>query len=125
VQAGIIQIKNNAAHKTAVALTPEFCTWGAQRDRGKAGDKLDEAFLNEIYAEMRSSGMKAGLFSIDDKWEGAYGNLEHSSTRLPHFEEFLTRLRADGLKIGIWAAEKKLIGTSVLQCQPEHDPQRH
>ncbi len=48
--------------------------------------------------------MKAGLFSIDDKWESAYGSLEHSATRFPHFEEFLAKLRADGLKIGLWAA---------------------
>jgi hypothetical protein len=102
--AGTIHAKQNSPHKTAVALTPEICTWGAQVERGKAGRNLDEAFLRDFYARLKASGMKAGLFSIDDKWEGAYGSLEHSTTRLPHFEEFLAELRADGMKIGIWAA---------------------
>ncbi len=78
LHAGIVRRKGNSPHKTAVALTPQFCTWGAQRARDKVNDKLDEAFLTGIYSEMKASGMKAGLFSIDDKWEGAYGNLEHS-----------------------------------------------
>ena len=65
---------------------------------------MDEAFLTELYIDLKASGMKPGLFSIDDKWEGAYGNLEHSATRLPHFEQFLEQLRADGYKIGLWAA---------------------
>ena len=54
--------------------------------------------------ELKASGMKAGMFSIDDKWEGTYGKLEHSAERFPRFEEFLAELRADGMKVGIWAA---------------------
>ncbi len=104
LQAGVIQVHQNSPAKAQVALTPEFCTWGSQVDENKAQDHLDEAFLNETYLALKRSGMKAGLFSIDDKWEGAYGNLEHSSTRLPHFEEFLNQLRKDGYKIGLWAA---------------------
>jgi hypothetical protein len=104
VQAGIIHRHQNSERKTATALTPEFCTWGSQVDRNKTGDHLDEAFLTGIYNELRASGLKPGLFSIDDKWEGAYGNLEHSATRLPHFEHFLDQLRADGYRIGLWAA---------------------
>ena len=104
VQAGIIHRHQNSERKTATALTPEFCTWGAEVDRRKGGDHLDEAFLTGIYNELKASGMKPGLFSIDDKWEGAYGNLEHSATRLPHFEQFLDQLRANGYRIGLWAA---------------------
>ena len=104
VQAGIIRRHQNSARKTITALTPEFCTWGPQVSRSKTGDRLDEAFLTELYTDLKASGMKPGLFSIDDKWEGAYGNLEHSATRLPHFEQFLEQLRADGYKIGLWAA---------------------
>ena len=104
VQAGIIHRHRSSAQKTAITLTPEFCTWGSQLDRNKAGDHLDDAFLNGIYADLKASGMKAGTFSIDDKWEEAYGNLEHSTTRLPHFEQFLDQLRADGYRIGLWAA---------------------
>ena len=104
VAAGIIHRHQDSARKTAVALTPEFCTWGPQVARNKAGDHLDEAFLTKIYSDLKDSGMRPGLFSIDDKWEEAYGNLVHSTSRLPHFERFLDQLRADGYKIGLWAA---------------------
>ena len=104
LQAGIIHIHQNSPRKTAIALTPEFCTWGSQVDENKFQDHLDEAFLNQTYQALKASGLKAGLFSIDDKWEGAYGNLEHSATRLPHFEQFLDQLRADGYRVGMWAA---------------------
>ena len=113
IRAGVIHGKNNSTRKTAVALTPQFCTWGAQVARGKGGDRLDEAFLNEIYDGLKTSGMRAGMFSIDDKWEGRYGRLEHSSERLPHFVEFLNRVRADGRRVGLWAA--------FMRCEDPRD----
>lgn len=113
VRAGVIKVKDNSEQKTAIALMPEFCTWGAQLARGKTGDALDLAFLEDVYSGLKSSGMKAGLFSIDDKWEGSYGTLEHSETRLPRFDEFLARVRADGYRIGMWAA--------IMRCE---DPAR-
>jgi hypothetical protein len=113
VRAGIVHKKQNSARKNAAALTPQFCTWGAQVSRGKAGDHLDQAFLENIYEELRNSGMKAGMFSIDDKWEGTYGKLEHSVERFPHFEEFLDRVRKDGNRIGIWAA--------LMRCEKPAD----
>lgn len=113
LDAGIIHKRRDSERKTAVALTPQFCTWGSQVDRNKAADHLDEAFLTEIYGELKASGMRAGLFSIDDKWEEAYGNLVHSQTRLPHFEQFLDRLRADGYRIGIWSA--------LMRCERPSD----
>jgi hypothetical protein len=104
LRAGIIRRKENSANKTAVALTPEYCTWGAQRERNAAGPLFDETALEGIYNDFKASGLEAGLFSIDDKWEGTYGKLEHSAEKFPHFEEFLDRVRADGHRIGIWAA---------------------
>jgi hypothetical protein len=104
VQAGLVRVRTMSPHKTEVALTPQFCTWGSQLDEDKAQDHLDQAYLEQTYEALKRSGMKAGLFSIDDKWEGAYGNLEHSATRLPRFESFLQQLRNDGFKVGIWAA---------------------
>ena len=104
LQAGTIHRHQNSTRKTATALMPQFCTWGAQIDRNKAGEHLDQSFLTEIYSELKASGMKAGLFSIDDKWEESYGSLVHSKSRLPQFEEFLQQLRADGYRIGLWAA---------------------
>ena len=114
LHAGAIQRKHNTVDKTETALKPQFCTWGAQRTRGKANEKLDEAFLTGIYKELKASGMKAGLFSIDDKWEGAYGNLVHSAKRFPHFIEFLDQLRNDHMKIGMWAAIMRCEDPSAL-----------
>jgi hypothetical protein len=57
--------------------------------------------------------MKAGMFVIDDKWEGKYGSLEHSAERFPHFEEFREQVRADGLHFGLWAA--------FMRCQDPAD----
>jgi len=113
LKAGIIHIHQDSPHKTQVALTPEFCTWGSQVDENKEQDHLDEAFLEETYRALKASGMKAGLFSIDDKWEGAYGNLEHSKTRLPNFEQFLEKLRGDGYRVGMWAA--------LMRCERPSD----
>lgn len=113
IRAGIIHGKTNSEKKTAVALTPQFCTWGAQVDRGKEGDRLDEPFLREIYKELKDSGMRAGMFSIDDKWEELYGRLEHSAERLPHFIDFLNELRAEGRRIGLWAA--------FMRCEDPRD----
>ena len=111
--AGIVRKKVNSAKKTAAALSPQFCTWGAQVARNKTGDHLDQAFLEGIYAELRASGMRTGMFSIDDKWEGKYGNLEHAKDRLPDFEKFLDRVRADGNRIGLWAA--------LMRCETPED----
>ncbi len=113
MNAGIIHRKVNSEKKTSAALTPQFCTWGAQVDRGKTGDRLDETFLREIYKELRESGMRAGMFSIDDKWQHRYGTLQHSARRFPHFIEFLDQVRADGLRIGLWAA--------FMRCEDPQD----
>jgi hypothetical protein len=79
----------------------------------KEGPKLDEATLRSFYKDLKASGMKAGMFVIDDKWEGKYGNLEHSAERFPHFEEFREQVRADGLRFGLWAA--------FMRCQDPAD----
>src|ERR1039458_7892574 len=104
LHAGVIRKSQPSAKKIATALAPQFCTWGSQVDRQKDDRRLDEAYLTGIYEELKASGMKVGMLSIDAKWEGSYGNLEHSTERLPHFEQFLDRVRAEGYKIGVWAA---------------------
>lgn len=120
VRAGIVKVKHSSAHKAAVTLTPEYCTWGAQLARGKTGDGLDQVFLDQLYAEFKSSGMKAGLFSVDDKWEASYGALEHSAQRLPHFEQFLARVRAEGHRIGIWAAIMRCENPAAMGLTLDH-----
>jgi hypothetical protein len=101
---GLIMIKQNSAAKNKVMAMPEFNTWGAQLAKNKYSSLLDQKALDEIYNEFRKSGMKATAFVIDDKWEENYGELQHSTKRLPRFDEFIRRLRNDGFKIGMWAA---------------------
>lgn len=120
VSAGIIKRKRNSIAKNAVVLAPEFCTWGTQVDRGQAKDHLTERFLEDLYEQVKSSGMKEGIFSIDDKWEGKYGNLEHSHERLPHFVEFLDRIRAEGRHVGLWAAFMRCEDPADLGLETRH-----
>ena len=104
LRAGVIHRSQPSAKKITAALTPQFCAWGAQVDRNTASEHQSEAFVTGIYEELKASGMKAGMLSIDDKWEGSYGNLEHSVDRLPHFEQFLNKVHAEGYLVGLWAA---------------------
>ncbi|HMD83257.1 MAG TPA: hypothetical protein VKO18_00995 [Terriglobia bacterium] len=104
LQAGVIEKKVNSTHKNSVLLSPQFNTWGAEVDSGKEWANYDEPLLTSIYEGLRASGMKAGTFVIDAKWEGKYGLLEHSATRFPHFQEILARIRSDGYRFGMWAA---------------------
>jgi len=113
VGAGIIKKKNNSERKNAVVLSTQFNCWGAEVAIEKAGANLDEATVSSFYSDLKASGMKAGMFVIDDKWEGKYGNLEHSGERFPHFEEFREQVRADGLHFGLWAA--------FMRCQDPAD----
>lgn len=113
VQAGAIKKKMNSERKNSVVLSPQFNCWGAEVAAEKEGAKLDESALNAFYRDLKASGMKAGMFVIDDKWEGKYGNLRHSAERFPHFEEFRERVRADGLHFGLWAA--------FMRCQDPAD----
>lgn len=106
---GIIERKRNSAAKNATALAPQFCTWGVQISRGKGTKNLDQDFLETVYGEMKTNGMQAQTFSIDDKWEGVYGNLTHDEKRFPTFVKFLDRVRGEGHKVGIW--------TAFMRCQ--------
>ena len=90
--------------KEKVLQSPMFCTWGEQKAIGIYEHGTTDEILNSIYYECKKSGMKSGLFVIDDKWEGEYGSLEHSETKLPHFEEFVKRVHGDSLYVGMWAA---------------------
>jgi hypothetical protein len=73
-----------------------------------------------MYDELKASGMQAGMFSIDDKWEGTYGSLEHDAQRFPHFEQFLDRVRADGHRLGFWAAFMRCEDPAALGLTPAH-----
>jgi hypothetical protein len=101
---GLISKKRNSMAKNDVLAAPVFNTWGAQLSINKYSPLLDQEALDKIYKGLGESGMRAKAFVVDDKWEENYGTLEHSSSRLPKFEEFLGRLRKDGFKIGLWSA---------------------
>jgi hypothetical protein len=103
LNAGIIRKKNNSAKKNARILAPQWCTWGEQVAFHKEND-MDENLLETAYQELKASGLQIGMLSIDLGWEGKFGSLEHSAVRFPHFEQFLDRVRADGHRIGMWAA---------------------
>lgn len=118
LDASVIHRKQNSAAKNAVVLAPQYCTWGAQVDRGK--HQLTDSFLEELYGQMKAAGMKAKTFSIDDKWEEHYGKLEHSHERLPQFEQFLDRVRAEGHHIGMWAAFLRCENPADLGLEAKH-----
>ena len=103
LNAGIIRKKENSARKNATILAPQWCTWGEQVAFHKE-NAMDENLLERSYQELKASGLQIGMLSIDLSWEGKFGSLEHSAERFPHFEQFIERVRADGHRIGMWAA---------------------
>jgi hypothetical protein len=104
VEAGVIHKKVSSSAKVKAMLAPQFNSWGAEVALGKASASFDSAAFHEIWGGLQASGMKPAMFVFDDKWEGAYGHLEHSRERFPDFEQILGELRQHGLKIGLWAA---------------------
>ena len=120
VRAGIIKIKRNSKAKNALVTASAYDTWGAQIGAEKLSAKLDQPFCEQIYQDMKASGMKFETFVIDDKWEGTYGSLTHSKDRFPQFEEFLDRVRSDGYKVGMWAAFLRCEKPEALGLGLEH-----
>jgi hypothetical protein len=120
VQAGVIRKKANSAKKNAAALSPQFNTWGAQVAIEKHGPRLDQVSLESFYSGMKVAGMKAGMFVVDDKWEGVYGNLRHDDKRLPHWEQFIKKVRTDGHHFGVWAAFMRCEDPSDLGLDVSH-----
>lgn len=108
----MIEKKVNSDTKNAVLASSAFDTWGAELAVDKIQGRFDEALLTSAYSDLKHSGMKAGTFIIDQKWEGRYGLLQHSVERFPHFEEFLGTLRQDGFRLGMWAA--------FIRCEDPH-----
>lgn len=125
LDAGIVRKKVNSARKNATLLSPQWCTWGEQmalKKEGTAleeGSQLDQASLEKCYADFKASGLRASLFSIDDGWEGTYGSLEHAENRFPQFEQFLARVRTDGLRLGMWAAFMRCEDPASLGLTPQ------
>jgi hypothetical protein len=81
--------------------------------------------VKDIYNQLRSSGMQAKTFVIDDKWEGEYGELKHDEIRFPSFEKLLNDIRADGFYIGLWAAFLRCQNPASLGLNESHLLQTH
>ncbi len=126
---GIVTPKKRSDRQNEVLSTAQFNTWGAQCAAGTAVEHFSQEALETIYGEMRASGMQPGTFVVDDKWEGEYGVLTHDEERFPHFEQFLDRVREDGLNVGLWAAFLRCdnpathgLDTSHMLCGPDGTP---
>ncbi len=96
--------RRHSDRKSALLGASQFNTWGAQMAEGAHAVFLSQEALEQIYDDMRASGMRPGILVIDDKWEGEYGLLQHDEQRFPRFHEFLDRVRGDGTALGMWAA---------------------
>jgi hypothetical protein len=118
VEAGIVEVPPKSSRKEAAMAAPQFNTWAEQVATDTAGRNLTERALTGTYDRMRALGMRPGMFVIDDQWEGTYGNLQHSAERLPGFEQFLARVRADGLRVGLWAAFMRCENPAELGLTP-------
>ena len=106
VRQKMLEFKNlNPSPRTKqVLLSPQYNTWGVECALGLRPDEFNGEILQDTTRKFQNSGLKAGTFVIDDKWEGQYGQLRHDPGRFPHFEEQLEKLREAGLFIGLWAA---------------------
>lgn len=117
---GTVRPRERSARQLETLGKAQFNTWGAQCAAGTALDRFDQGALESIYDDVRASGMRPGVFVIDDKWEGEYGLLEHDEERFPHFERFLDRVRADGVEVGLWAAFLRCDDPASHGLSPEH-----
>ena len=117
---GIVHSRQRSQAQLDTLARPQFNTWGAQCAAGTAVENFSQEALESIYDDVRSSGLRPGIFVIDDKWEGEYGLLEHDCRRFPRFEEFLDRVRNDGLQVGLWAAFLRCDDPATHGLQPEH-----
>ena len=118
--AGIVVPPVRSGRQLDTLSRPQFNTWGAQCAAGTAVERFDQDALESIYDDVRASGLRPGVFVIDDKWEGEYGLLEHDEERFPRFEQFLDRVRNDGLKVGLWAAFLRCDDPATHGLRPEH-----
>ena len=120
LKSGIIEKKFNSAQKNAVALAPSFCSYGEQVARERVDALEDQATLDAAYEELGKSGMQTKLFIIDAKWEEGWGSLRHSEKRLPHFDQLLARIRADGKYLGLWSAFMRCEFPADMGLTTEH-----
>ena len=114
------KISQETRRKREVLLAPQYNTWGAESARALAPEQLTGTMLDEIFRQLRRSGMQARTFVIDDKWEGRYGELRHDEARFPGFEQQLETFRSEGFFIGLWAAFLRCQDPTALGLNESH-----
>lgn len=117
---GVIQPKQNSAKKNDVLLAPQYNTWGVESALALPPEQLTETLVRDIFEKFRASGLRAKTFVIDDKWEGAYGELKHDEIRFPNFEALLDEIRAEGYHVGLWAAFLRCQDPAALGLNESH-----
>lgn len=113
VRGGVVSKRANSPKKNVIIATPQFNSWGAEVAAGREVARFDEPTFNAMFEGLKASGMKAGMFVFDMKWQGKYGELGPSPERFPHFEEVLDRVRSEGYRLGFW--------TAFLRCEDPRD----
>jgi hypothetical protein len=121
----VIAPKSFSQKKRDVLLAPQYNTWGVECAKAMQPEDLTEELVEDIYKTFRASGMRAKTFVIDDKWEGAYGELSHHEVRFPNFENLLKKIRNDGFYIGLWAAFLRCQNPNRLGLNESHLLQTH
>lgn len=115
----VVTDRRAPSERTASVLgMSEFNPWGAQHASDATCERLTEPALRRIYQGLRQSGLRPDMYVVDDMWEEHYGELIASPNRLPHFDEFVAELRADGLELGMWAAFLRCSDPALLGLTP-------
>jgi alpha-glucosidase (family GH31 glycosyl hydrolase) len=75
---------------------PSFCTWISFL-KG-----VSQEGIGAYLAEMEASGFSCGVFTIDDKWTPAYGDLRFDAGKFPDPAGLVQSLHARGAKVALW-----------------------
>jgi len=119
-ESGEIPLSRPSPAKRAVMTSPIYSTWGSQAAGQSYDKKLTQAALEDIYNALRASGLRMNVLTVDEGWDAGEGTLTHSESRLPRFDSFLERVRADGMKVGLWAAPARCGSPEKIGLQPRH-----
>ncbi|MBP7692237.1 MAG: hypothetical protein KA764_09985 [Anaerolineales bacterium] len=108
------------ARRAAVLLAPQYNTWGAEVAQALPPEALTQDLVSGYFEKLQRSGLRARTFVIDDKWEGAYGELRHDARRFPDFDALLDRIRGAGYFVGLWAAFLRCENPAALGLNETH-----
>jgi hypothetical protein len=109
-------------NKRATAFATQSNTWGTEVAR--EAKRFTSDSLRGIYRELCDQDETVDIFVIDDKWESGYGEVSHCPERLPDFTGILDEIRADGRKIGLWAAFLRCEDPAKVGLDTSHMLQR-